>query len=86
MTETYKTELIRMRDCDLNKPKTHIGTEWRRPDGEVVRITSDRVNRGQREVELTPVSGGGRISWKWDGAVSFLLLPNAKTKIQTALT
>ena len=60
----------------MNKPKASIGTEWKRPNGAVVRVTSERIVRGMREVELTPVSGGGRMSWKWDGAVSLLLSLN----------
>ena len=67
----------------MNKPKADIGTEWKRPNGAVVRVTSERIVRGMREVELTPVSGG-RKSWKWDYAVSFSLLPNAKTEPQIA--
>ena len=66
-----------------NQPKTHIGTEWKRPNGAVVRVTNERIVRGMREVELTPVSGGGRKSWKWDGALSFSLLPNAPAEPRT---
>jgi hypothetical protein len=48
-----------------------IGTFWKRPNGVVVRVNGERMFRGLREVELVPVSGGGRKSWKWDSHVEF---------------
>ena len=56
-----------------------IGSEWKRPNGAVVKVTAERMFRGQREVELSPVSGGGRKSWKWDRAVEYSLKPNTQS-------
>lgn len=45
-----------------------IGQIWKRKDGRTVKLTAERIMRGTRELELTPLDGG-RKSWKWDGGV-----------------
>ena len=51
------------------------GQCFRRKNGAVVEVTGERIFRGLREVELTPITGKGRvICWKWDGDVARSLL------------
>ena len=45
-----------------------IGQIWKRKDGRKVKLTSERMFRGARELELTPLDGGKK-SWKWDGGI-----------------
>lgn len=45
-----------------------IGQTWKRKDGRKVKLTAERIFRGTRELELTPLDGG-RKSWKWDGGL-----------------
>lgn len=45
-----------------------IGQIWERKDGRKVKITAERIFRGQKEYELTPIDKG-RKSWKWYGGI-----------------
>lgn len=45
-----------------------VGQVWERKDGRRVKLTAERMFRGSRELELTPLTGG-RKSWKWDGGI-----------------
>jgi len=45
-----------------------LGQVWERKDGRKVKITAERMFRGSREMELTPLDGG-RKSWKWGGGI-----------------
>ena len=47
-----------------------IGQCFRRKNGAVVLVTAERVSRGMRDLELTPLTGRGRVSWKWDNLVA----------------
>jgi hypothetical protein len=51
-----------------------VGQCFRRKNGAVVEVTGERIVRGLREVELTPITGKGRVSWKWDSDVARYLL------------
>jgi len=51
-----------------------IGQIWVRKDGRKVRITGERISRGAKEFELTPIDKG-RKSWKWSGAILYDLVP-----------
>jgi len=46
-----------------------VGQIWARPNGNEVKLTGERVFRGSREFELTPMTKG-RKSWKWDGGIA----------------
>jgi hypothetical protein len=50
------------------------GQCFRRKNDAVVEVTGERIVRGLREVELTPITGNGRVSWKWDNDVARDLL------------
>lgn len=52
----------------MKRQDVKVGQVWERKDGRKVKLSDERLSRGLREFELTPLDGG-RKSWKWDGGV-----------------
>ena len=43
-----------------------VGMCFRRKNGTTVEITDEKTSEGMRDLQMTPLTGKGRRTWKWD--------------------